>query len=111
MICGIRPTEDDGTPARLRHPDHGERRLPHPRQTHLAQIIKVVFKNDCVFGFVVIKRTRPLVFRFGKHGVEQRDAIPFASRIASGIQRAKRRVGLHRFPKFGVKAEIVGLGE
>ncbi|MCH8963078.1 MAG: hypothetical protein IH820_17635 [Bacteroidetes bacterium] len=58
-----------------------------------------------------VERLRPFLLRGGQHRVEEGHVEAPAAQIAGGVERAQRRVGLHRLPQLGIEAEVVSLSE
>jgi hypothetical protein len=105
------PATTTGMPRSRAAGDHRQRRLPHPQQAHLAQVVEVVFVNHRKPRCMAIERRNPFRFGFGEHRVEQCNAIAALTGIRSGVERAERRIRLLGVPQLGIETQKIRLAE
>ena len=98
VVGRVAAADDRRRAARPRGLDHPERRLAHPQQAHLREVVEVVLEEHRELGRLLVQRRRPAGLVGLEHRVEQADVVARA-RAASSRRTAFRAAGRAASPR------------
>src|SRR4051794_19331398 len=108
MVCGIGAVHDSGNATGLRGGSYAESKLPVFRETHLRQVIEIVFADGDDIGAMAFDGIFDIRL---KGGVEENNVVAAIAKHRCADKSLQRWIRLHLFALLAVREEVIRMGE